>query len=59
MRDYQNCLLDPSETAVLIIDHQPQMFFAMEGVNKSTIMNNIVGLAKTAGVLVYSVFCQP
>lgn len=50
MRDYQNCLLDPSETAVLIIDHQPQMFFAMEGVNRSTIMNNIVGLAKTAGV---------
>ncbi|MDR0918656.1 MAG: hydrolase [Oscillospiraceae bacterium] len=46
MRNYSNYLLDPSETTVLIIDEQPQMFFGVESHPRSEIMNNVVGLAK-------------
>jgi nicotinamidase-related amidase len=46
MRGYQNCLLDPAETLVLIIDEQPQMFFGVESHPRTEIMNNVVGLAK-------------
>jgi nicotinamidase-related amidase len=46
MRNYSNCLLDPEESVVLIIDQQPQMFFGVESHPRTEIMNNVVGLAK-------------
>ena len=48
MRNYSNSLLDPDESVILIIDEQPAMFFAVEGKNRENVMNNVVGLAKTA-----------
>lgn len=50
MRKYQKSLLDPSEVAVLLIDHEPQMFFAVEGACRNAILNAVTGLAKTAQV---------
>jgi nicotinamidase-related amidase len=46
MRNYQNILLDPEKTAVLIVDHQPQMYFGIQGSCRTMIENNVIGLAK-------------
>ncbi len=43
-------LLTPDNCAFALIDHQPQMFFGVESANRQTIVNNVVGLAKTAKV---------
>ena len=48
MRKYQNILLDPSQCAVLIIDHQPQMYFGVGYAHRCEIENNALGLAKSA-----------
>jgi nicotinamidase-related amidase len=48
MRDYQKVLLDPEQSAVAIIDHQPQMYFGVESTARPTIENNVTGLAKAA-----------
>ena len=48
MRDYQNVLLDPEQTLVLIIDHQPQMYFGVEGKSRSAIESSVLCLAKAA-----------
>jgi nicotinamidase-related amidase len=48
MRNYQNCLLDPSQTVVAIIDHQPQMYFGVQNDARNDVKNNVVGLAKAA-----------
>ena len=48
MRNYQANLLDPTQCAVVIIDHQPQMYFAIEGKTRSCIANNVVALAKAS-----------
>ncbi|SMG18728.1 hydrolase [Paenibacillus aquistagni] len=48
MHDYSSCLLDPEQSAVLIIDEEPMMFFGVESKTRASIMNNVVGLAKTA-----------
>ena len=48
MRNYPNVLLDPAQTVVLIIDHQPQMYFGIEGTARTAIENNVVALAKAA-----------
>ncbi|MDR1067207.1 MAG: hydrolase [Clostridiales bacterium] len=50
MRKYDNVLLDPSKATVLIIDHQPQMYFGFESSDRSLIENNVLGLAKAANV---------
>lgn len=50
MRSYQNSLLDPTQVAVLIIDHEPQMYFGVEGACRNSILNAVTGLAKTASV---------
>jgi nicotinamidase-related amidase len=50
MRNYQNVLLDPEKTAVVIVDHQPQMYFGVQGMCRSMIENNVIGLAKAAKV---------
>ena len=41
-------LLTPKNTALIIIDYQPEMLQGVESVNKAKLVNNIVGLAKVA-----------
>lgn len=43
-------LLTPDNCALILIDHQPQMFFGVESANRQTIINNVVGLAKAAKI---------
>jgi nicotinamidase-related amidase len=50
MRNYPDVLLDPAQSAVVIIDHQPQMYFGAESSPRPQILNNVVGLAKAAQV---------
>lgn len=48
MRNYNDCLLDPEKSVVVIIDHQPQMYFGIESSPRATILNNVTALAKAA-----------
>ena len=50
MRNFPNVLLDPQQSVVLIIDHQPQMYFGLESASRFIIENNVIGLAKAAKV---------
>lgn len=43
-------LLTPDNCAVILIDHQPQMFFGIESTSREKIINNVVGLAKAAKI---------
>lgn len=43
-------LLTPDNCILILIDHQPQMFFGVESQNRAIIMNNVVGLAKAAKI---------
>ncbi len=43
-------LLTPNNCVVALIDFQPQMFFGVQSHDRQTIQNNVVGLAKAAGV---------
>lgn len=41
-------LLTPQNSAVIFIDHQPQMAFAVDSMDRKVLINNVTGLAKTA-----------
>lgn len=41
-------LLTPDNSALIMIDYQPQMFFGVQSVDRQLLINNIVGLAKSA-----------
>jgi nicotinamidase-related amidase len=41
-------LITPEDTAVVFIDHQPQMTFGVANIDRATLMNNVVLLAKVA-----------
>ncbi len=43
-------LLTPQNCVVALIDHEPQMFFGVQSTDRQTIINNVVGLAKTAKI---------
>lgn len=44
-------LLTADNSAIILVDHQPQMlFFGVQSADRQTIINNTVGLAKTAKV---------
>jgi len=43
-------LLTPKNSALVLIDHQPQMFFGVQSIDRQTLVNNVVGLAKSAKV---------
>lgn len=43
-------LLTPNNCTLILIDHQPQMFFGVESASRQTIQNNVVGLAKAAKI---------
>ena len=55
MKNYNECLLDPEQSAVAIIDHQPQMYFGVESTCRTGIENSVVGLVKAAQL--FSVPC--
>lgn len=41
-------LLTPQNCTVIFIDHQPQMLFGVGSIDRQTVINNTVGLAKAA-----------
>lgn len=41
-------LYTPEDTAIVFIDHQPQMTFGVANIDRATMMNNVVLLAKAA-----------
>ncbi len=41
-------LLTPGNCQLIIIDHQPQMAFGVQSIDRQTLKNNVVGLAKAA-----------
>ena len=41
-------VLTPENSQLLFIDHQPQMFFGVQSIDRQTLKNNILGLAKAA-----------
>src|SRR3954465_10620075 len=43
-------LLTPQNCAVILIDHQPQMAFGVSSIDRQTLINNVVGLAKAAKI---------
>ena len=43
-------LLNPSNSALILIDHQPQMAFGVQSIDRQTLKNNTVGLAKAAKI---------
>ncbi|MFP5239300.1 MAG: hydrolase [Acidobacteriota bacterium] len=43
-------LLDPQNSAVIFIDHQPQMTFGVESIDRQTLFNNVLLLAKAASI---------
>ncbi|MGK5507713.1 hydrolase [Brevibacillus formosus] len=43
-------LLTADNSAIILVDHQPQMLFGVQSADRQTIISNTVGLAKTAKV---------
>lgn len=43
-------LLTPANCQLIIIDHQPQMAFGVQSIDRQVLKNNVVALAKTAKV---------
>jgi len=43
-------LLDPSNCALIIIDHQPAMTFGVANIDRQSLLNNVVALCKAAKV---------
>src|SRR5258707_332999 len=43
-------LLTPDNCAVIFIDHQPQMFFAVANIDRQHLLNNVLVLAKAAKI---------
>jgi len=41
-------VLTPQNAQLIIIDHQPQMAFGVQSIDRQTLKNNVVGLAKAA-----------
>ena len=43
-----NKLYTPQDSAVVFIDHQPQMLFGVSSIDRATFINNVTLLAKAA-----------
>jgi nicotinamidase-related amidase len=43
-----NKLYTPEDSAVVFIDHQPQMTFAVASIDRATLINNVTMLARVA-----------
>ena len=48
-RDYPS-LLSPANSALLLIDFQPQMIFGVQSMDRQTLINNVTALAESAKV---------
>ncbi len=46
----KNELLNPQNSAVIFIDHQPQMTFGVANIDRQTLFNNVILLAKAAKI---------
>ncbi|WP_029457173.1 hydrolase [Solidesulfovibrio alcoholivorans] len=46
----QTELLNPQNSAVIFIDHQPQMTFGVANIDRQTLFNNVLLLAKAASI---------
>ena len=42
-------LLTPENCAVILIDHQPQMFFGVASIDRQELLNNLTGFLQLAG----------
>src|SRR5438067_208392 len=45
-----NNLLAPENCTLILIDHQPLQFAGVQNIDETLLVNNVVGLAKTAKV---------
>lgn len=45
-----NELLTPQNSALILIDHQPQMAFGVQSIDRQSLLNNVTGLAKAGKV---------
>lgn len=43
-------LLTPENCTIIFIDHQPQMLFGVSSIERQTLINNTIGLAKAAKI---------
>lgn len=43
-------VLTPKNSQLIFIDHQPQMAFGVQSIDRQTLKNNVVGLAKAAKI---------
>src|ERR1700751_4115234 len=43
-----NKLYTPEDSAIVFIDHQPQMLFGVANIDRATLINNVTLLAKVA-----------
>ncbi len=43
-------LLDPQNSTLIFIDHQPQMFFGVANIDRQQLKNNTVALAKAGQI---------
>ena len=43
-------LIDPANSALIFIDHQPQMSFGVANIERQTLKNNPVALAKAGKI---------
>ena len=50
MRNPKLEVLTPQNSQMIFIDHQPQMAFGVQSIDRQTLKNNVVGLAKAACV---------
>ncbi|MDW3682658.1 hydrolase [Cupriavidus sp. CV2] len=50
MRSPKLEVLTPQNSQLLIIDHQPQMAFGVQSIDRQTLKNNVIGLAKAARI---------
>jgi hypothetical protein len=41
-------VLTPQNSQIIFIDHQPQMAFGVQSIDRQTLKNNVVALAKAA-----------
>ncbi len=45
--------LSPTNCQVIFIDHQPQMAFGVQSIDRQVLKNNTVGLAKAAKTFIF------
>ena len=50
MADPRLEVLTPQNSQIIFIDHQPQMAFGVQSIDRQTLKNNVVALAKAAKV---------